>query len=65
MITTYYLKAKRIYNIIKNEEEPALILQAAQEIYNGHYKAQKLFDNFYDDIDGISKKLEQLEGKKK
>ena len=38
---THYQKARKIYNIIKNEEQPSLILQAAQEIYNGNFKAKR------------------------
>ena len=62
---THYQKARKIYNIIKNEEQPSLILQAAQEIYNGNFKAKKMFKDAPDDIDRIALKLEKMEGKKK
>lgn len=60
-----YQKVQKIYKIIKDEEQPAILLQAAQELYNANYKVKNLLQDELDDIDKITLKLEKLEERKK
>lgn len=62
---TSYQKAQKIYKIIKDEEQPAILLQAAQELYNAHFKVKNLLQDDLDDIDKIALKLEKIGGSKK